>query len=214
MGLPPVVGKRLRWLVRRRAERRARRAVGCMTIGPQDVHRIGANQQVHHWVFLPSFAAAAALPVGAAAGARQTKTPDLTEARGARIAQHRGQPAQRLLPGHRTALTVMQTSDGFMSCLLSVVRPDRGSRVHLKRRGPSPNALLSCITRTCDRQPLCGENPGKGRHQSRYTQHNAFRGGVLCRKASRPQTALKSGGARRRLWGDKETMPWTATADQ
>jgi hypothetical protein len=48
----------------------------------------------------------------------QTKTPDLQEARGARIAQRKGQPTMRQTPGHRVIDTAKRACSKFTGCLL------------------------------------------------------------------------------------------------
>jgi hypothetical protein len=50
--------------------------------------------------------------------AGQTKTPDLQEARGARIAQREGQPTIRQTPGHREIDTARRACGIFTGCLL------------------------------------------------------------------------------------------------
>jgi hypothetical protein len=55
-----------------------------------------------HWVALLVIPRRrVALPDRVTDFAGQTKTPDLNEARGARIAQRKGQPTIRQTPGHR-----------------------------------------------------------------------------------------------------------------
>jgi hypothetical protein len=62
-----------------------------------------------------------ALPDRATDFAGQTKTPDLQEARGAQIAQRKGQPTIRQTPGHREVDTARRACRIFTSCLLSLM---------------------------------------------------------------------------------------------
>jgi hypothetical protein len=72
-----------------------------------------------HWVALRLIPRCrVALPDRVTDFAGQTKTPDLQEARGARIAQREGQPTIRQTPGHREIDTARRACGIFTGCLL------------------------------------------------------------------------------------------------
>ena len=75
-----------------------------------------------HWVALRLIPRRrAALPDRATDFAGQTKTPDLQEARGARIAQREGQPMFRQTPGHQEIDTAKRAWSKFTGCLPSTM---------------------------------------------------------------------------------------------
>jgi hypothetical protein len=75
-----------------------------------------------HWaVLLLVQRCRVALPDRVTSFAGQTKTPDLQEARGARIAQCEGQPMIRRTPGHKEIDTAKRAWSKFTGCLLSTM---------------------------------------------------------------------------------------------
>jgi hypothetical protein len=89
---------------------------------------------------------------GTSAG--QTKTPDLIEARGARIAQGQGQPPLRLTPGLDMAGTARCAVRMFTDCLLSVVTRLANPAATSCNLSSAQTAPYTCIISTDESQPL------------------------------------------------------------
>ena len=109
---------------------------------------------VMHWVALLLIPRRrVALPDRVTDFAGQTKTPDLQEARGARIAQREGQPTIRQTPGHREIDTARRACGIFTGCLLSTMTRTANPASFPCVPGRSQTALRGCITSTWKSQP-------------------------------------------------------------
>ncbi len=107
-----------------------------------------------------------ARPDRATTFARQTKTPDLDEARGARIAQGSGQPPMRLTPRLTMVKTARRALCIITDCLLSVTARLANPASAPYCLGSTQTAHNTCITSTCESQPPRGgflRDSGQGR---------------------------------------------------